>query len=304
MKQRREITIQRGVKQGDVISPSLFNAALEEIFRKLDWEELGIKIDGKYLNNLRFADDIVLIASTPNDLQKMINELNEKSNEVGLTINLQKTKIMARDTVSISLGHEQLQQVNKYIYLGQHFSLQDQTQIGEINRRISAGWAAYTRCKEIFKGKFSIQQKRRVFNQCVIPAMTYGAETWTFHESIIQRLQVAQRKMERRMLNISYRERRRNAEIRSISRLEDVLTHIRKMKWTWAGHISRYSDDRWTKRLTEWTPYGRRRQRGSPRRRWRQELDEFFGSVNWAAAARCRKYWRSMCKTYARTDGI
>ena len=211
---------------------------------------------------------------------------------------------MARDTVSISLGQNQLQQVDKYIYLGQCFSLQEQTQIGEINRRISAGWAAFTRCKDIFKGNFSVSQKRRVFDQCVLPAMTYGAETWTFHANIIQRLQVAQRKMERRMLNISYRERRRNTEVRKISQIEDISTRIKKLKWTWAGHISRYSDDRWTKRLTEWIPYGRRRTRGCPRRRWRQELDDFFGGANWATAARCRGVWRSLCKAYARTDGI
>ena len=65
------------------------------------------------LNNLRFADDIVLIASNPDDLQTMVNELSEKSNEAGLKINLQKTKIMARDTVNISLGQNQLQQVDK-----------------------------------------------------------------------------------------------------------------------------------------------------------------------------------------------
>ena len=134
--------------------------------------------------------------------------------------------------------------------------------------------------------------------------MTYGAETWTFHTNIIQRLQVAQRKMERRMLNISYRERRRNIEVRSISQIEDILTRIKKLKWTWAGHVSRYSDDRWTKRLTEWTPYGRRRTRGCPRRRWRQELVDFFGGANWATAARCRGVWRSLCKAYTRTDGI
>ena len=72
---------------------------------------MGIHIDGKYvINYLRFADDIglVLIASKPDDLQAMVNELNEKSNETGQKINLQKTKIMARDTVNISLGQSQL----------------------------------------------------------------------------------------------------------------------------------------------------------------------------------------------------
>ena len=55
--------IQKGVRQGDTLSPKLFNAGLEQVFRRLEWQNKGITINGEKLNHLRFADDIVLISS-------------------------------------------------------------------------------------------------------------------------------------------------------------------------------------------------------------------------------------------------
>ena len=57
-KESEKIRIKRGVRQGDTISPKLFTAILESIFRRLNWENTGVKIDGEFLSNLRFADDI------------------------------------------------------------------------------------------------------------------------------------------------------------------------------------------------------------------------------------------------------
>ena len=80
----------RGVRQGNTLSPSMFNAGLEQMFKELDWEERGININGERLNHLRFADDIVVIGHSPKDLEVMINELQEKSNKLGLRINMKK----------------------------------------------------------------------------------------------------------------------------------------------------------------------------------------------------------------------
>ncbi|XP_028178380.1 uncharacterized protein LOC114365882 [Ostrinia furnacalis] len=63
--------LERGVRQGDTISPKLFNAALENIFKELDWTSKGIIIDGERLNNLRFADDIALISDSIEDMIDM-----------------------------------------------------------------------------------------------------------------------------------------------------------------------------------------------------------------------------------------
>ena len=69
-------SISKGVRQDHAISPKLFNAVLQEIFKKLNWDEKGLKIDDKFINHLVFAD-IILLASSFEELQEMFQALNK-----------------------------------------------------------------------------------------------------------------------------------------------------------------------------------------------------------------------------------
>jgi len=73
------IPINRGIRQGNRISPKLFTVALEDVFRRLDWDKKGLRVDGRYLSNLRFADDTVLISSTKEELIEMLADLKRES---------------------------------------------------------------------------------------------------------------------------------------------------------------------------------------------------------------------------------
>ena len=79
----------RGVRQGDTISPKLFKAALESIFRRLTWETRAMKKDGEYLCHLRFAHDILICPNTPRKLQQMLYELADESENQGLKMKSQ-----------------------------------------------------------------------------------------------------------------------------------------------------------------------------------------------------------------------
>ncbi|MCJ3464053.1 hypothetical protein LNY58_26555, partial [Klebsiella pneumoniae] len=79
-KESSKIPIRKGVRQGDTISPVLFTACLQEVFRTLDWEQVGVRVNGEYLSNLRFADDIALLSNSGDELQSMITDLNRQSN--------------------------------------------------------------------------------------------------------------------------------------------------------------------------------------------------------------------------------
>ena len=72
----------------------MFNAGLEEVFRRLEWDTVGLRTNGKNISHLRFADDIVLISSSSTELQEMIIQLNEESNQLRIKMNMKKTKVM------------------------------------------------------------------------------------------------------------------------------------------------------------------------------------------------------------------
>lgn len=98
------ISVRRGVRQGDTISSKLITLALEDIFENLNWDWRGLKIDGQYLNQLRFVDDTVLISSDFDELREMVSQLKLASKRVGLTMNLAKTKIRTPEERQIWKG--------------------------------------------------------------------------------------------------------------------------------------------------------------------------------------------------------
>ncbi|KAK6740981.1 hypothetical protein RB195_009058 [Necator americanus] len=90
----------KGVRQGDTISPKIFTAILENALRKLEWDDMGVKFDGRQLHPLRFADDIVLMTPSISQAERMLNEFDETFGCIGLQLNLQKTMFMRNGWVS------------------------------------------------------------------------------------------------------------------------------------------------------------------------------------------------------------
>lgn len=119
--------IRRGVRQGDTISPTLFNEGLEEVFRRLQLDEVGLKVNGEKISHLRFADDIVLMSSNADELQEMLSQLNEESMKLGMKMNMKKIKVMfnkfTRETV-VQLNTTEIEKVEEYVYLGQLVTMQ------------------------------------------------------------------------------------------------------------------------------------------------------------------------------------
>ena len=296
----KPIQLQRGVRQGDVISPKLFTAALEDIFKLLDWSRLGININGEYINHLRFADDIVIMAETLEDLSTMLNDLSRVSAGVGLKMNKDKTKIMSNSLVvptSVVVDGSALEVVDEYVYLGQIVQLGRSNFEKEVNRRIQLGWAAFGKLRHIFSSQLPQSLKTKVFDQCVLPVMTYGTETWSLTMGLIRKLKVTQRAMERAMLGVSLRDRIRNEEIRRRTKVTDIARRIAKLKWQWAGHIARRADGRWGVKVLEWRPRTTKRSVGRPPSRWTDDLVKIAGH-RWMSEARDRSSWRLLGEAY------
>jgi hypothetical protein len=92
--QTKPVPLHRGVRQRDVISLKLFTNVMEDMSKTLNWKGRGININGEYILHLRFADDIIIMAGTMQDLQQMLNDLADSSVSIGLRMNLDKTKVM------------------------------------------------------------------------------------------------------------------------------------------------------------------------------------------------------------------
>ena len=156
-----------------------------------------MKKNGQFLSNLRFADDIFLCTETPQELQHMIQELFDEGRQISLKMNIAKTKVNVVDNSPINLNNVLIENVQGYVYLGQHYSLKEKNQNKEIQRRIMAGWAAYAKHRDIFKSNLAICLKRQVYNSFVLPVMTYGAETWPLTKQAQNKRAVAETKMEK-----------------------------------------------------------------------------------------------------------
>ena len=154
-----KIKLERGARQGDNISPRLFTGCLQNaILDKINWEERGIIIDGERLAHLEFADDIIMVAHTRQELEQMLNDIHTSSKPVGLNMHLGKAKVMFNNHASpadIVVDGTTIEQVQSYVYLGRTIT-QDSDLLPEVKRRIALGWAAFGKVNNITRTRNAI----------------------------------------------------------------------------------------------------------------------------------------------------
>ena len=213
----RYSNIKRGVRQGCVLSPDLFNLYSEQIMRTIK-EESGFVIGGFNMNNIRYADDTTLIADTPQKLQKIVNIVKEESERKGLSINRKKTFCMViskknQINCCLKIDDEQIKQVTKFNYLGSMLT-SDGRSVTEIRRRIAIAKESFERLSKILKCRtMSIDTRLRVLNCYVLPILMYGCESWIITPELEKKLKATEMWMLRRMLRISWTEHVSNEEV-------------------------------------------------------------------------------------------
>ena len=107
--------------------------------------------------------------------------------------------------------------------------------------------------------------------------------------------------MERNILNITNQDRKTNIWVREKTKVTDVIEQVRRGDMTWARHVSRRRDSRWTLRFTTWKPYERKRPRRRPARRWRDELDDYWKGTIWLRIV--RQIWKQHGEAFAQPSG-
>ena len=119
--------IEKGVHHGCILSPCLFNFNAEYIMQNagLDEAQAGIKIAGRNINNLRYADDTTFMAESKEELKSLLMKVKKESEKVGLKLNIQKTKIMASSSItSWEIDGETVKTVTDFIFLGSKITVE------------------------------------------------------------------------------------------------------------------------------------------------------------------------------------
>ena len=158
--------IGKGVRQGCILSPCLFNLYAEYIMRNagLDEAEAGIQIAGRNINNLKYADDTTLMSESK-ELKSLLMKVKEESEKVGLKLNIQKTKIMASDPITLrQIDGETMETVSDFIFLGSKITADGDCRY-KIKRRLLLGRTVMTNLDSILKSRdiLSRDGQRSVF---------------------------------------------------------------------------------------------------------------------------------------------
>ena len=174
--------IGKGVCQGCILSPHLFNLYAEYIMRNAGLEEAqaGNKIAGRNISNLRYADDTTLMAESEEELKSLLMKVKEESEKVGLKLNIQKTKIMVSGPItSWELDGETVETVSDFILEGSKITA-DGDCSHEIKRRLLLGRKVMTNLDSIFKSRdITLPTKVCLVKAMVFPVVMYGCESWT-----------------------------------------------------------------------------------------------------------------------------
>ena len=150
----------------------------------LEEAQAGIKIVGKNINTLRYADDTTLMAESEEELKSLLMKVKEESEKVGLKLNILKTKIMASAPItSWQIDRETVETVADFIFLGSKITA-DGDCSHEIKRILLLGWKVMTNLDSILKTRdVTLSTEVHLVKAMVFPVVLYGCESWTIKKA-------------------------------------------------------------------------------------------------------------------------
>jgi len=261
--------IEIGLHQGSALSPFLFVLVLDAISKNF---REGLPME------LLFADDLVVMADTEDQLQERWQRWQIGMEKVGLKVNTKKTEVMvsSRNRTRIKItdrNGEELNQVDKFKYLGTTLSEEGGSEMA-VRARITAAWNKWRQCSGVlYDRKMPRKLKVKIYNTVIRPVLTYGAETWVMRKKEERLIQSTEMRMLRRIKGITKRDREKNENIRRELGVPNIVEKVREARLRWFGHLQRAEEEHPAKTVMNHHVHGNRG-RGRPKKRWRDNITE------------------------------
>ena len=268
-----------GVVQGDTLPSYLFIICQDYVLRtstdkiRENGFELTKKRSRRYpaktITDTDYADDITILANTPNQAETLLHSLERATAGICLHVNAHKTEYMCyNQTGDIStLDGTSLKLVDKFTYLGSNVSSTEK----DIDTRLTKAWTAIDRLSIIWKSDLTDKMKRSFFQAAVVSILLYGSTTWTLTKQLEKKLDGNYTRMLRAILNKSWRQHPTRHQL--YGHLPPITKTIQVRRTRHAGHCWR-SRDELISNVLLWTPTYDRAKAGRPARTYTQQLCE------------------------------
>ena len=323
--------VTRGVKQGCVLAPVLFNTYVRCITvllaQTLDKEHqitLNYRVDRNLFDSkkmkarskisqtklleLQYADDCAMVADSPEFLQIALSHTSKFYQKLGLKINIGKTELIqyrltsSENPATLQIDNVPLQNVETFKYLGSYIAASCHLD-DKINYRIRQASRAYGRLRNrVFHNKnITLSTKVMVYNAIVLSSLLYSSETWALYSHQTRRLESFHMSSLRKLLGVSWRDKVPDTEVLLRTKSVSVDTILCRNHLRWLGHVIRMSDTRLPKQFLFGELSKGSRTVGRQRKRFKDQASGVLRSCHiplgqLKALASDRKKWRSACK--------
>jgi len=248
--------IRNGLKQADALLPMHFNFALEYAIRRVQVNQDGLKLNGTH-ELLAYVDDVNILGASIHTLKENEEALVAATREIGLEVNIDKTKymVMSRDQNagrihSVRIDNSIFEGVEEFKYLGT--ALRNQNYIAEeIKSRLRSGNACYHSVQNLLSSRLlSKNVKIKVYRTIILPFVLYWCETWSLTLRKERKLSVFENMVLRRIFGPRRDEvtgewrTLHNEELNDLYTSPNIVRVIKSRRMRWAGHVARMGEER------------------------------------------------------------
>ena len=257
--------VEVGLHQGSALSPFLFLIVLDTITREVREED--------ELWELLFADDLVIVADTEEELQQRFLTWRDSLERRGMKVNTRKTEVMVssregNEDINITAEDGQvIEQTREFKYLGSILTEEGGTEKA-VRQRIKVVWQKWREVSGvILDRRMPLKLRMKIYKTVLRPVLLYGAETWSLRKKEEDVLERTEMRMVRWIAGISLLERRESEDIRKMCGICNIKEKAREARLRYYGHVIRRDDDEPVKKAMM-MPVRGRRSVGRQRIRW------------------------------------